>query len=861
MNALFLDVRKKIIDTLLGISLVYLVLVSLFSILFGVCASVPFFCAIYLALSIIVAIIFLLRKKIAFRIKTHAICINIFVLSLLFFNYLSFADGSYFSFVLVFISGILMGRKYSIGYFILSISIFTILVLTRLNDGFSRNLIFDNYFEADAIWVYYFSSLFYLVTLIVFSVNNFYACFLNTIEIKNSDVSRHMLNEKRLQTIIDNIPALVFIKSQDGVYKFANNTFVDFFNIKMPIRGKTDYDFFAKERALKIKEEDEYVISKKENLQFEVDFVLNDKPYTFLNHKSTLINEAGDIEILGVSVDISERKKTEKALKDSQYKLFAVLESSKDMIYSLDTNYCILTMNTKTIDRFKEFVNTDISIGDNILHYIPENVREVTKMRYDKALSGQAFNIETFNVINDNTFYADISFSPIWDNNRVTGISIVRRDITEKRLLEKTLTQTQIHYIELMNWSGDGISYWRLPDGCFLDLPIEKLIEMIDNAICVDSNKAFGYFHGIKNRADMLGKSYKDFANNRNFVDCIQLFIKSNYHVENYETSQIMPNGEVKYFLETWFGVLENNRLMSVWFVAKEVTQLKNIELELIKHRDNLEVIIGERTEQLRKTNEELNLKNIQINNQNKILEQTIEKLQNTQTQLIQSEKMASLGVLIAGVAHEINNPLNFINAGLTGLEFFFAENNPQNAEEVEPLLNGIRVGVKRASKIIKGLNQFSWTNRSPFEICDIHAILNNCLIALNNQTLSKIKIIKQYNAHNFTLRGNIGKLHQAFLSILTNAVQAIEKNGLITVSTILNSHNIIIDISDNGCGIPPEILSKITDPFFTTKEPGKGTGLGLSTTLSIVHEHKGKLIFDSTPGVGTNVKVVLPIE
>lgn len=274
----------------------------------------------------------------------------------------------------------------------------------------------------------------------------------------------------------------------------------------------------------------------------------------------------------------------------------------------------------------------------------------------------------------------------------------------------------------------------------------------------------------------------------------------------------------------------------------------------------DLETLVKERTEELETTNEELTATNEELFGQREELEEAISSLHKTQKQLIQSEKMASLGVLAAGVAHEINNPLNFINGGVAGLENYIHDHLQEHAPEMAPMLEGIQVGVKRASEIVTSLNHYSRQEGTPLIPCDIHAIIDNCLVMLASRFKYKIEVQKIYSEKPYTLLCHEGKLHQAILNILANAEQAIEIKGTIIITTNVSGNKLIVSITDTGCGISQENLLRITDPFFTTKEPGKGTGLGLSITYNIIQEFNGTIEFESQPGIGTKVVITLPV-
>lgn len=306
-----------------------------------------------------------------------------------------------------------------------------------------------------------------------------------------------------------------------------------------------------------------------------------------------------------------------------------------------------------------------------------------------------------------------------------------------------------------------------------------------------------------------------------------------------------------------WFYVF----ITGIFFfliLHKHLHKLRETEVELQKHRDNLHQMVMEKTQTLDKVIRELSLKNNTINQQNEDLKHVLENLNSMQAQLFQAEKMASLGVLTAGIAHEINNPLNYMLGGLTGLENYFNDEKIQT-DDTDLFLKSIRTGIERVSAIVSGLNQMSRDNTTYQENCDLHEIIGNCLMILSNELKYRIEVKEKFADHPVIIPGNSGKLHQVFINILMNASQSIANQGQILISTFNNGPNAVTEITDTGCGIEEATLAKITEPFFTTKDPGKGTGLGLSISYNIIKEHNGKLHFSSVPGKGTTVTVELP--
>jgi signal transduction histidine kinase/ligand-binding sensor domain-containing protein len=312
-----------------------------------------------------------------------------------------------------------------------------------------------------------------------------------------------------------------------------------------------------------------------------------------------------------------------------------------------------------------------------------------------------------------------------------------------------------------------------------------------------------------------------------------------------------------------WFKILAFTFLtvLLVLLYRWRIANLKAQKVQLQKMVWEKTSELVQKNQEMKAINEELISTNEELDSQKEELEVTLQSLRETQNQLLQSEKMASIGILAAGVAHEINNPLNFIQGGILGIEQFFNDKPEDHLTEIRPLINGIQEGVTRAAGIVTSLNHYSRQDNLLTENCNIHEILDNCLTILHSQTKDRIEIRKNYTTKSYSVSANEGKLHQAFLNILTNAVQAIETKGIIVITTTVGNQAIKVVVEDNGAGIKPENLSKIFTPFFTTKPPGKGTGLGLAISYNIINDHSGSITIESEPGKGTKVYLSLPSQ
>jgi signal transduction histidine kinase len=332
---------------------------------------------------------------------------------------------------------------------------------------------------------------------------------------------------------------------------------------------------------------------------------------------------------------------------------------------------------------------------------------------------------------------------------------------------------------------------------------------------------------------------------------------------------------------------LESLRKGLEGMVRERTAELEKTNTEL----KGVNALLEDQKEELQSQKEELIESKEMAENQKKELQFTLENLKLTQNQLIQSGRMASVGQLTAGIAHELNNPINFVSGNVRPLsrdveeilyilnqyetiinnkklqnEFSEVESFKQECDykylisEVKDLLKGIAEGANRSSEIIKGLRSFSRLDEDTFKLADIHEGLDSTLILLHNKLKNKITVHKEY--------GNLpkieclpSKLNQVFMNILTNSIQAIQDKGDIFVQTVSSSIVIKVIIRDTGAGMSKEVKERIFEPFFTTKDVGKGTGLGLSISYGIIEQHQGNMDVLSEPGKGTEFIITLPIN
>lgn len=399
-------------------------------------------------------------------------------------------------------------------------------------------------------------------------------------------------------------------------------------------------------------------------------------------------------------------------------------------------------------------------------------------------------------------------------------------------------------------------------------------IEMVNAAACA----VLGY-----TQEELVGKPmsilFAAIENQQKAPEHICRWVNKNGFIFGMEETYVSKFGRPIPVIISASALRDNDgRLKSIICVGVDNTERKRIE------------------NQLRQTNKEL------INNEMKMrqvllqVQQANKDLKNTQAQLLQSEKLASLGHLAAGIAHEINNPVGFINSNLQTLsdyvksytDYFhaidnvkasLAESNYTKAaddlknvkileerlnmsfinDDINLLVNESLSGTERIRKIVADLRTFARADGEQDDFINIEEVLNSICSIVSNEIKYKAQLVKLYTGVP-KVKANPQRIGQVFINLLINAAQAIQDKGTIELSTAVENDYVCVSVKDTGCGIPVENLSKIFDPFFTTKPVGNGTGLGLSISYDIVKKHGGLLEVKSEVGKGTTFIVKLPI-
>ncbi|MBW4443007.1 MAG: GHKL domain-containing protein [Plectolyngbya sp. WJT66-NPBG17] len=324
--------------------------------------------------------------------------------------------------------------------------------------------------------------------------------------------------------------------------------------------------------------------------------------------------------------------------------------------------------------------------------------------------------------------------------------------------------------------------------------------------------------------------------------------------------------------------------------LQKKLQRSQNSQVELEQTNDRKEALLRKAIRDLQQSRATIQSNHETLQHQAAELEQALSKLKCTQTQLVQSEKMLSLGQLVAGVAHEINNPINFIYGNLLHAQQYASTlmqvvqayqseeaevdalieevDLPFVMEDLSKVLQSMQTGAECIEEIVGLLRTFSRLDEAELKTVDLHEGLDSTLMILGSRLKPEIQVIKHYG-NLPKIECSAGALNQVFMNLLSNAIDALESRSntvnwqpMITIRTEVNGHQIRVCIADNGTEIPKEIQTQIFDPFFTTKPIGKGTGLGLSIAYQIIRErHHGELRCQSIENQGTELSIELPLR
>ncbi len=539
---------------------------------------------------------------------------------------------------------------------------------------------------------------------------------------------------------------------------------------------------------------------------------------------------------------------------DKTISLSDVLNSVREIIYVTDKGGKLVSIYGNEI--VKTGIGNNNHLGKLISEIFEFDENHIHTSSHRRCLNGESFSFEWELNFNSNTYYYRTFLSPIQnDLSEISGITGMIRNISKEKALNRFHEEIEMMFRTLTNAAKSAIvSVNEIGAIEYCNPAAGKLFEYKQNELLGKEFSVLFYNEDLTSDTDADGKIKMD-----------QEF----FNTLSFEMRGLKKSGE-QFPIECNISPYDILNIRHRVIIIQDISERKLVEEQRKSYQNNLE-------------------------KKNKEIQDALEYTKMMQNQLVHSEKMASLGALISGIAHEINNPLAFVASNLNRFDEYFADlfilldkwkslgqnlNKPEHClaelHEIDALEKKIDYefivsdckelmkhnfeGIERIKKIVIQLRGFAHISDDHAIDADINKAIDETLIIVWNEIKYKATVKKIYGDIP-QVQCHIGEIKQIFVNLLVNAAQAIETKGEIKIETFNDDDNVIIKIIDTGKGMNDEIKRKVFDPFFTTKAIGEGSGLGLWICMSLIHKHNGKLEVKSQEGLGTTFTITLPME
>lgn len=628
--------------------------------------------------------------------------------------------------------------------------------------------------------------------------------------------------EEKYRDLIENSPEMIHQLNKVGQFVHVNKTELEKLGYTLEqMLNMHLWNIVPKERELEVLAYLERLMSDGRGTIETVFLTREGKPIDVEIHSTALFDpEGGGLLYSRAFVrDITERKRLEREVQgyttqleqqvaertqqlfESQKRYKALFDLAADPVFMVDSDGVITSVNTRE-EQTLGYQQAEV-VGRKFLEFVPQKHQEVTACLIEKVVRGESrVPTQEIGVMNSSGTLRPVEMDLIRIVDGGTPWVMVHlHDITERKRLEQQILQ--------YNEELEAKVRERTREIEATKQYLENLLENANDVIyTLDVDQRFTYVNtkieawGYQ-KEDLIGRPYLSLLSKRHrgrrLKSTLDIGAKQVYEVE-----VMTKTGETRVVTVSVSPLHDpERRILGVLGIARDITATKKLE-----------------------------------------------------QQIRNSEKLASVGKLAAGVAHEINNPLG----GILNCLYNFRKGVLSSERQQEYLIS-MEDGLRRVQKIVRQLLDFSQQHDPELSLTDLNAIVERVLVLTNHTfTANRIKLEKQLNTDLPTIMVDRHMIEQVLMNLVLNAVQAIRGGGVIRIRTRMTDEHGIIEVEDTGCGIPASVLPRIFDPFFTTKGTGEGTGLGLSVSLGIVERHGGQLLVESEVGKGSIFTVCLPL-
>jgi hypothetical protein len=673
------------------------------------------------------------------------------------------------------------------------------------------------------------------------------------------------------QLLVDSIPDLLFALDLDGRIQLLNRMVLQCLGYTQEqLLGKKVTEIHPSDRSEEVASIVSEIIAGKRNM-YSIPLLAKEGTHIPVETRVALARWADRDLLFCISFDITDRQRREAALKEGEkrykdlYRAVRLMcDNVPDLIWAKDLNKRFVFVNEATCRKLLNAEDTDEPIGktdmyfadrerkshpdDPAWHTFGEICRDSDSVVM-KSKKPERFD-ESGNVKGE-YLCLDVYKAPVWnEHGEMVGTVGCGREVTRERKVEEELKKGERRYRAIVEDQTELICRF-LPDGT---------LTFVNEAYCC-------YFD--KKQEDLIGHNFMPFIpeEDHNVIHRQVASISFKNPVVEYIHRVILSGGRIRWM--NWIDRAifdDKHQIIEFQSVGRDITERKEMERELQEAKNGLEQQVKKRTTELSLKNKQMlreieerkrAKKNLQDAFSN--LQMTHEKLKQAQLKLVQAAKMESVGILAAGVAHEVRNPLTTIQMGVEYLSNHLSSENRHS----KVTLGDMRDAVYRADSIIRGLLDFSSINEIDFEENQLNDIILKSINLVQHELYRKgIRLEEKLSRDLPGISLNSDKICQVFVNIFLNAIHALPEGGMLKVKTYerrittkdhfgnyegnehfqIGEKVVMAEVEDTGKGIPEEHIMKIFDPFFTTKPTGEGTGLGLTVSRKIVESHGGMI-------------------